>query len=153
MKTRVRPDEIGSVAKYGFNFRSYHNHGHFGTCSFVLLNDIIQKHDFSHLHSDVILIPEKEKRCWECFTLKSHFNCMHLPIDAWLHTFLLWDPRQQRVEYRWVGLESGSVSGLWDFRLQGSSSVEESPAGSQSITQLRHGNWKASYQFKTLITR
>lgn len=60
-----------------FNFWSYHNHWHFGTCSFVLLNDIIQKHDFSHLHSDVILIPKKEKRCWECFTLKLPYSQLH----------------------------------------------------------------------------
>lgn len=58
------------VKKYSYNFRPYHNHGHFGTCSFVLLNDIIQKHDLSHLHSDVILVPEKAKMRLSLFYIK-----------------------------------------------------------------------------------
>lgn len=60
--------------KNSYNFRPYHNHGHFGTCSFVLLNDIIQKHDLSHLHSDVILVPEKAKMR---LILKSPYSQLH----------------------------------------------------------------------------
>lgn len=58
------------IKKNSFNLRSYHNHGHFSTCSFVLLNDIIQKHDLGHLHSDVILVPEKEKMALILFYIK-----------------------------------------------------------------------------------